>query len=148
MSGDETKATVREYFKAVNAHDSAAAAGFWAADSTNFGRPIERQRLEKLMGELVQIYDNFEIKEMVAEGDWAVCRVIATGRHMIRPTVPFDSGIWQLKEPSGSPFTFQHIHMFRVVDGKIKEHTASRDDLGAARQIGLELVPADDEKPS
>ena len=147
MPNDDIKATVREYFEAMNAHGGGGAAGLWAADSTNFGRPIERQRLEKLMGELVQIYDHFEIKEMIAEKDWVACRVITSGKHTMRPTVPFDSGIWQLNEPSGREFTFQHIHMFRIVDGKIKEHTACRDDLGAARQIGLELVTADDEKP-
>ncbi|MDE1853287.1 MAG: ester cyclase [Thaumarchaeota archaeon] len=35
----------------------------------------------------------------------------------------------------------QHIHLFRVVDGKIVEHWANRDDLGAARQVGRELGP-------
>ena len=31
----------------------------------------------------------------------------------------------------------QHIHMYRVLDGKIAEHFANRDDVGMMRQLGL-----------
>ncbi len=34
--------------------------------------------------------------------------------------------------------------LFRIVDGKIMEHWANRDDLGIAKQIGLGLRPLDD----
>jgi predicted ester cyclase len=44
--------------------------------------------------------------------------------------------------PEGRTFVFKHIHLFRLVDGKIKEHLANRDDLGAAMQLGLELSPS------
>ena len=74
------------------------------------------------------------------DGDWVVCRMIVHGRHKIEPSIPFDGGIYNITEPDGRPFRTQHIHMYRIDKGKIKEHWANRDDLGAARQLGLELV--------
>jgi predicted ester cyclase len=38
---------------------------------------------------------------------------------------------------TGREFRVQHIHIFRVADGKIAEHWASRDDLGQLVQLGL-----------
>ena len=34
-------------------------------------------------------------------------------------------------------FAVQHIHIFRVSDGRIAEHWACRDDLGQLGQLGL-----------
>ena len=39
--------------------------------------------------------------------------------------------------PTGRSFSVQQIHICRVTDGQISEHWACRDDLGAARQLGL-----------
>jgi predicted ester cyclase len=39
--------------------------------------------------------------------------------------------------PSGRTCSVQHIHIFRVADGRIIEHWACRDDLGALFQLGL-----------
>lgn len=38
---------------------------------------------------------------------------------------------------TGCCFEVQHIHMYRVIDGKIAEHFANRDDGGMMRQLGL-----------
>jgi predicted ester cyclase len=69
--------------------------------------------------------------EVIAERDLVVVRAQASGR--------------QVGEITGFPatgraFSVQHVHIFRVGDGQIIEHWACRDDLGAARQLGL--VPA------
>jgi lactoylglutathione lyase len=44
-------------------------------------------------------------------------------------------------EPSGKPFSWTHIHIFRVANGLLVEHWAVRDDLGLAKQIGAILGP-------
>ena len=126
----------------MNRGDSRAAADFWAVDAANHGTKVEHHMVEKLMESIVQVHEHYEVEEMVAEGDWVACRLIVSGRHKARPSIPFDGGIYNITEPTGLPFTAQHIHMFKIVDGKIKEHWAGRDDLGAARQLGLELKPA------
>jgi hypothetical protein len=38
---------------------------------------------------------------------------------------------------TGKRFAVQHIHIFRLDQGKVKEHWAVRDDLGLARQLRL-----------
>ena len=44
-------------------------------------------------------------------------------------------------EPSGKPFSWTHIHIFRVANGLLVEHWAVRDDLGLAKQTGAILGP-------
>jgi predicted ester cyclase len=39
-------------------------------------------------------------------------------------------------QPTGRAFEVQHIHMYRVLDGKIAELFANRDDVGMMRQLG------------
>ena len=142
VTTEQNKETIRRYWAAVNMGDAKAAASFWAAESVNHGREREHEEVEKLHESLVQVYEHITVHEVVAEGDWVACRITAQGRHKTKPTIPFDSGIYQIAKPEGSLFTFQHIHLFRLADGKIREHWANRDDLGAAKQLGLELVPA------
>lgn len=141
MTTEGNKQIVRGFYWAMNSGDARAAADFWAVQTINHGRSVEHPALLKLLQDIVQIHEHTEVKEVVAEDDWVACRVIVTGKHNVRPSIPFDGGIYNLSEPTGRPFTAQHIHMFRVVDGKIKEHWANRDDLGAARQLGFDLKP-------
>jgi steroid delta-isomerase-like uncharacterized protein len=65
--------------------------------------------------------------DAMAERDLVVVRAQASGRHV---------GEIDGFPATGRTFSVQHIHMFRVADGRIIEHWACRDDLGAARQIG------------
>jgi len=39
--------------------------------------------------------------------------------------------------PTGKRFAAQQSHWFRVVDGRLAEHWAVRDDLGMLRQLGI-----------
>jgi predicted ester cyclase len=36
----------------------------------------------------------------------------------------------------GRSYTVKHAHIYRVADGKIREHWAVRDDLSMLRQLG------------
>ena len=66
--------------------------------------------------------------DVVAEGDLVVIRAQASGRQV---------GEIDGFPATGRTFSVQHIHIFRLANGKISEHWACRDDLGAARQLGL-----------
>jgi predicted ester cyclase len=142
MTSEKDKEFIRRYWNALNSRDAKAATEFWAADATNHGRKLTPEGVQMLHESLLQVYEHMTIHEIVSEGGWVACRVTAEGRHKAQPAIPFDSGIYLLTKPDGRPFSFQHMHMFRVVDGKIREHWANRDDLGAAKQLGLELKPA------
>jgi hypothetical protein len=48
-----------------------------------------------------------------------------------------DGGMLVGVNPTGRTFEVQHIHMYRVLDGKIAEHFATRDEVGMMRQLGL-----------
>jgi predicted ester cyclase len=39
--------------------------------------------------------------------------------------------------PTGKRYEAQHIHWFKLRDGKIVAHWANRDDLGMMQQLGL-----------
>ena len=71
---------------------------------------------------------------LVAEGEYVVAlmtitRTLHEQLHAFGLTFP----------ASGSSYTVQHIHIYRVAGGLIREHWAVRDDLSMLRQLGVEL---------
>ena len=66
--------------------------------------------------------------DVLAEDGRVAIRARVSGRHV---------GEYNGLPPSGREWSVQQIHIVRVVDGKLIEHWASRDDLGALRQLGL-----------
>ena len=66
--------------------------------------------------------------ETIAERDLVVVRAQFSGRHV---------GELDGFPPSDRTCSVQHIHIYRLTHGRLSEHWACRDDLGAARQLGL-----------
>lgn len=64
----------------------------------------------------------------IAEGEYVVLRVEATGTH--------DSGELAGVAPSGRRLTWQSIRIFRFENGKIAETWAMQDRLGLMEQLG------------
>jgi predicted ester cyclase len=133
---------VRRNFQLVSEGDAKGAAALYATTSTNHGRLVDREGIAQVLKSVVEVKEQFTVQEIVGEGDWIACRVVVTGKHTAQPRIPIDGGIHSVVEPTGRTYTIQHMHLFRIVDGLIVEHWANRDDLGAARQLGLELGPA------
>ena len=48
-----------------------------------------------------------------------------------------DGGLLKGVPPTGKSFSVQHIHWYRLRNGKVAEHTANRDDVGMMVQLGL-----------
>ena len=69
-----------------------------------------------------------DIEDEIREGDKVVARVTMHGRHL---------GEFMGRPPSGKEFAVEHIHIWRLQDGKVIEHWSVRDDLGQALQLGL-----------
>jgi predicted ester cyclase len=142
LSLDRNKDVVRRHFLLISEGDPIGAAALYATKSRNHGLEVSREDILNTMEALVELNEKFTIHEIIAEGDWVACRAVASGRHNSKPrSITAGSGIYSLAEPKGQTFTLQHMHLFRIVDGQIVEHWANRDDLGAARQLGLELKP-------
>jgi predicted ester cyclase len=60
-----------------------------------------------------------------------------SGRH-VAPFVAYDADgrVDEVFPPTGRRFETTQTHWLRVVDGKVVEHWANRDDLGMAKQLG------------
>jgi len=69
-----------------------------------------------------------EAQDIITENEKVAVRTKASGRHR---------GELNGIPPTGREWSSQEIHIFRLVDGKVIEHWANRDDLGAMRQLGL-----------
>lgn len=139
MGTSENKELVRRQFDLLSHGDVDGAAALWAQASLNHGRGTSPKEMARVYNCLLSVHESHTIHEMVAEGDWVVVRTTCQGVHATTPEIPINGGMFVGLEPTGRSYSVQHIHMFRVVDGKLKEHWANRDDLGAAHQIGLEL---------
>ena len=72
--------------------------------------------------------------DVVAEADKVAIRARVSGRHV----GPF-AGV----PVTGREFSVEHTHIVRIIDGKVVEHWASRDDCGMLRQLGVLRIDSD-----
>jgi predicted ester cyclase len=73
-----------------------------------------------------------DVQDWISEDDKVVARVTVRGRHV---------GEFLGKEPTGKEYEVEHIHIWRLEDGKVIEHWSVRDDLNHAMQLGLIGAP-------
>ncbi len=73
------------------------------------------------------------IEAIVAEGDIVVARVLSEGTNL----GPLNGAI----PPTGKRFRAYQSHWYRVADGKLAEHWATREDLPAMLQLGVIRPP-------
>src|SRR4051794_4944949 len=66
---------------------------------------------------------------LVAEGDLVVCHNQWSGTYggTVFRGVP---------TPGGKQFSVEHIHIYRITEGRIAEHWVVRDDLAMMQQLG------------
>jgi len=84
---------------------------------------------------------DFEIEDVISNGEKVVLRGVATGRHTGA------AGPLKRSPVTNRPFRVQQIHIFAVANGEVTEHWACRDDLGHMGQLGL-LPPPPTAQPS
>lgn len=73
------------------------------------------------------------IDALIAEGDIVAARVHSTGTNTGK--------LNGMMPPTGKRFAADQSHWFRVADGKLAEHWATRDDLPAMLQLGIIQPP-------
>ena len=74
--------------------------------------------------------------DVIAEAEKVVIRARVNGRQVgafAFASVPV----------TGREFSVEHTHIVRILDGKVVEHWANRDDAGMLRQLGLLRVGGD-----
>jgi predicted ester cyclase len=131
---EENKELIRRYTREVfDEGDVDAVDRYLAPDFYNHvtGRS-GREDFRQLAAELRRASASANVIDLlVAEGEFVVALMTVTR------TVNEELRAFGFTIPaSGRSYTVKHAHVYRVVDGKIREHWAVRDDLGMLRQLG------------
>lgn len=150
MSIEENKALIHRLIDCANRQDGDAQAALYSVDATNHGRVVGREGLRRVFGGLYTAFPDwhFALEEMVAEGDAVVCIMTMTGTHRGIPEAPILGGGLAGVAPTGKRVAVVNIHRYRIKDGEVVDHRATRDDLGMMQQLGLLPTPdADISRP-
>lgn len=149
VSGTErNKDIVRLHLELMNRGAWKQAAELFAPDVRhhlgNWQQGSERivQGKKTLTDNLEDIFRTFpdwkmEIIDMVAEGESVVVRCKVSGTHEGVGAKRINGGFLAGVGPSHKRFVVQHMHWYKLRDGKIVDHYASRDDLGMTQQLGF-----------
>jgi predicted ester cyclase len=109
-----------------------AVAPFGQAEPGRVNGPAAmRQTAQWLLEQFPDLH--MRIEAIVAEGDTVAVRVFSEGTNLgpLNGVVP----------PTGRRFAARQSHWFRVEDGKLAEHWATREDLPVMLQLGIVQPP-------
>ncbi|TME84817.1 MAG: ester cyclase [Chloroflexi bacterium] len=107
-------------------------APFAEAEPGNVNGPrAMRSTAEWLLAQFPDLH--FTVEEIVAEGNTVAVRLLGEGTNL-GPIGPLP--------PTGRRFSARSSHWFRVANGKLAEHWATRDDLTAMVQLGIVHRPS------
>lgn len=95
------------------------------------GPEATRESAKWLIAQYPDMY--MEIEAILAEGDLVAARVLSEGTNLgkLNGVIP----------PTGKRFVARQSHWFRVEEGKLAEHWATREDLPAMLQLGVIQPP-------
>jgi len=142
MTNREPKEVVEELFRRVVARDDAAIDELVAEDLVNHAAggeddlrgPQGREGWKQILATLIHdLGEDITVDHhhVIAEGDYVVDHMTLHGRHRASTM-----GLLEGARVTGAPVAWTYMHIWRVVDGKVVEHWACRDDVGFLRQIG------------
>jgi predicted ester cyclase len=137
---ERNKVTIWQMFKVVEQKGFIAQCEFFADQVINHGIPINREIVRAILQDILTTFPDVKMAPLniVAEGDWVVAHCMISGTHKGIGQIHFvHEGLLAGVPPTGKGFKTQHIHMFRMEDGLIVEHWATRNDVDMARQLGL-----------
>ena len=134
MSLEENKAIFRKAMEALNERNLDALDEFVATDCVDHA--LQVRGLEELKQNRIEVFKSFPdwhiaIEDLIAEGDSVWAHVTVTGTHKGEYSVlPV--------APTGKKITESDIDKWRVVDGKIVEHSKGvNDEMNVLKQLGI-----------
>lgn len=140
---EENKNVVRLHLEHLKSADRRLIVSDWAEDAQNFGKPSGRQKIIELFDDIYTTFPDyqFELVEIIAAGDMVSLRVKASGTHLgvMKKTIRELCGV----QPTQKHFLVDHMHWYKIKNGKIVDHWAVRDDLEMMEQLGLVSTTAD-----
>lgn len=134
MTAEENKALVLRYIDEVwNGHDLGAIDELVSPGYVNHAASTEEYRrggARRIWEWVLSVFPDhrFDVDDVAADGQTVAVRGTMVGTH---------EGELMGIAPTGERVAVQQSHWFRVVDEKIAEHWAVRDDLGMMRQLGV-----------
>ena len=143
---EASKQLVRRHFEEIFNHNNDAAADELAAQEylehaiapfgqaepgTVHGPTHLRQTAQWLLAQFPDLH--MTIEAIVAEGDTVAVRILSEGTNL--------GALNGMLPPTGKRFAARQSHWFRVADGKLAEHWATREDLPAMLQLGVVQPP-------
>jgi predicted ester cyclase len=135
MSTEDNKATVRRFYREIDAGNLDAMNELVAEDYLNHaptpfpGIPDGREGLKPVFRIFWDATPGYhDIAEMIAEGDLVVTRMTAFGKH---------TGDMFGIRATGAELEMKAIAIHRVRGGRIVEHWSCKDELGFLRQLGV-----------
>ena len=136
MSLDENKALVRRFNKeAFDDGDVMAAERYLAPDFLNHvSGKRGREDMHRIISYVRTAFPDgrLNVDLEIAEGDLVMQLITSTGTQtgeiLHTPLGPI--------APTGRPVSWPSVRIYRIVDGKIAEHWAVRDDLRMLQQLG------------
>jgi predicted ester cyclase len=134
MTPDENKATVQQFYDEWNA-GAIDYERLVHGDVTNHqpdrdpetGLEKFRQAVEGVMSAVPD--STWTTVRLLAEGDFVVCHNRWSGTYR-------GSIFRGVATPDGERFAVEHIHIYRLSEGRIAEHWVVRDDLAMMQQLG------------
>ncbi len=141
---EQNKEVVKRYIETLNAGNFEAFKELLSPDYAIFSpsgypEPTSREKLIENYEGARTAFSEFiwSIEDMIASGDKVICRIIVRG--------VYKGGAPELQEAE-KKFEFSLITIMRLQDGKVVEEWQEDDQLGFARQLGMELKPKETEK--
>jgi predicted ester cyclase len=130
---------IRGAFASLNGRKLNAYLEYWGENAKNFNVVMGREGIRRGVEDILATFPDWhmEIAELIARGDSVVVRFTVSGTHRGIAKLPMNGGMLVGVEPTGKHFSVEHIHWFKLRDGKVVNHTATRNDIGMMRQLGL-----------
>jgi len=136
---DGNRELIRRHHEKHNTGDWRGAVEDFAIDSRNFGRPAGRDLYLSALEDVYRTFPDWkmEIIDLTGEGENVVVRCQVSGTHRGIGRLPMNGGMLVGVEPTGKRFEVAHIHWYKLKNGRIVDHYATRDDIGMMAQLGL-----------
>ena len=129
---EANKTVIRRYIETWNRGDLDAVVGFWARNLVHHTRmgAHNYDETRRIVGAIMHSFPDmcFEIKDIIAEKDKVVTRLLWSGTH---------TGEYMGAPPTGRRISCALIGIARLEDGRIAEHWGVTDELHMMQQMGL-----------
>jgi predicted ester cyclase len=143
VTAEENKEVIRLMVEAAERGDVQGWMNVWADDARNHGCPAPAERLRLLFTSLRTAFPDrrSELLRVIVEGDLVVAYMRNSGTFGDIPELKVERTEYLTTAPTGASYSVESIHIFRIVNGKIAEHWAVRDDLALLAQLGAITPP-------